>query len=536
MNSDQFLIHKNYLFFFGLAVILCFVWFFMPIYPDEVAFEIYSTRFIQDKKIVNGLFAACLDNIKITPNLFYIPAYLVSFIHMNFSIIQIRYLSIVTILLVILVVLWNIKDDSRNKVLPSAFLLTSLIGVSGSGLILVRPESLQLLNILFCLLSFFYIENKGKSGIINFLLTILLFLSASISTYSHPQGILFVPLSFYLIARLNEKYIDLKISLSLLIFTFFIFFLNSLNFFNFKCNKFPGIENFMASLRFDFRNFLDTSFIVWVAQKISRFSEPFLYKSSYTINYLPGISHTSKTQFFLLSFENFFISLILFINLFIPLIFYKNFLCDFLIKRNALFRFKFFVKSRYLFLFMLVSPVFFLIAYDTGQNFYRQFFLNFILAIFASVYLRTLTKKNIFTRIYPFVILGVIFISFCMNYFFFYTSLKNGFSGPSIPQELFTKNYSNEIKELTKLCDLDLDSGRGLVDDLTYQYLKDYPNLYPYTYALVSAQVSGTNIKEIFDEINPNFTLARCGNFLFEANSFPFHHQINDLCCYNFKR
>ncbi len=536
MKFTQILKDKKHLFVFVLAFFLCFVWFFMPIYPDEVAFEMSSTRFIQDKKIVNGLFAACLDNMKITPNLFYIPAYLLSFIHMNFSIIQIRYLSIISILVIILVFLWNSKNDSRSKLLPSAFLLTSLIGVSGSGLILARPESLQLLNILFCLLSFFYIENRGKSWIINILLTILLFLSALISTYSHPQGILFVPLSFYLIARLNEKHLDLKISLSLLIFTFLIFFLNSLSFFNFKCNKFPGIENFMASLRFDFRNFLDTSFIVWVAQKISRFADPFLYKSSYTINYLPGISQTSKIQFFLLSFENFFISLILFINLFIPIIFYKNFLCDFLIKRNALFSFNFFIKSKHLFLFMLVSPVFFLIFYDTGQNFYREFFLNFILAIFASIYLSTITKKNIFTKIYSYVILGVIFISICMNYFFFYTQLKNGFAGPSIPQALFNKNYSNEIKDLTKLCDLDLDSGRGVVDDLTYQYLKEYPNLYSYTYALVSAQLSGTNIKEIFAEINPNFSLARCGNFLFETNSFSFHHQINDLCCYNFKR
>ncbi len=502
----------------------------MPIYPDEVAFRMSSSRFIQDSMMVNGLFANCVDNIKSTPSLFYIPAFIISWVNIQFSAVQLRYFSFILIIAFFLIILRKVNNQSNNS-LGSFFALTGLVGVSGSGLILLRAEILQLFNIFFCIVAFFYLTNKSRTLLSDYLLSIILLITSLTSAYAHPQGILFMPLTLFFILKIFEKKIPIK-WLVIILLTFLLYSLKiHFSFINFSCRNFIPIENFLSSMTFDFSQFKETPFIIWIAQKIYRFIHPFLYKSSFAINYLPGIIYNSILEKILFNLENFFISIILLVNLSIPFLFFKR-----MIGKNInVFNPRFLNNTNYIAPLLFLLPIFFLLIYDQAQNFYRQFFLNFLLAIFAAFYLRNV-KKNIYTKMYTYLVCATICISILINYHYFFGPLKKGIAGPSISLIEYQKDSSNDISSLAKLCNIDLKMGNGVVDDFTYEYVKESPSLYPYTYLLVAANVSGLKINQIFDEIKPSFALARCGNFTYGSNPFPYDNQLNGLCCSNFNK
>ena len=81
-------------------------WYFMPIYPDEIAFRLQLGRYIQDRGVVHGLYALCASNVKETPLLFVIPAWILSSMDLTISPAEMRIFPFAIVLAAVSLAVW----------------------------------------------------------------------------------------------------------------------------------------------------------------------------------------------------------------------------------------------------------------------------------------------------------------------------------------------------------------------------------------------------------------------------------------------
>jgi hypothetical protein len=182
-----------------------------------------------------------------------------------------------------------------------------------------------------------------------------------------------------------------------------------------------------------------------------------------------------------------------------------------------------------------VVPVIFLFLYDSSQNFYRSFFLNFLTAILLALLLSRLPLARVrtATTLYFGLCGAVVIASLAVNLAWFTGKLSAGYEGPSISVNHDWDAIGLDVKGLAADCDMDLSKGRIVVDDMTYDSLKSYPLIYPVTYMALSAGIVKSTMAEIIGQLRPNYVIARCDTL--EGMSIGYQKSKDQLCCANFR-
>ncbi|WP_026604250.1 hypothetical protein [Methylomonas sp. 11b] len=525
---------NNYLAIFvsGLCILSLIVWRDMPYYPDEIALQFSSGRYIQDHGMGHGLYVLCPSWQQETPLLLEFPAWVLSVVMLNMSPVYFRFIPLLVTLAIVLTAIYRVAKLSNHY--SATIITTAFIGVAGSGLVMARPEFLHLFNLFFCLLAFIVCSERNYRESSICLITLMgLIISAWLSIFVHIQGILFVPLTFVLCLYLLSYFPNKKITWSIVGIYFSSITLSAIFYSKQRlmCPNYPNIENFFASLTIDFDLVLSKGVLKWLIDGFIGYSQPFLYNASYTIGYLPPVSEGSVG----ISVLNFLIRFILFFNLvavFVILIYSLSiFLCKIIFslrngKVNAL-SFNYFCSFL---LILAIFPIVFLYFYDAAHNFYRTFFLNVITSVILGLVLANNVNQSFlkFVKFYSFFCMFVVIASLLVNYKIFTKQLIEGFEGPSIALKNLN-NINADVVAMASLCDIDLDKGRIIVDDLVYDSLKRFPILFPITYLDLQGQLIGTGTLSVLDVAKPNAIIARCG-YVQHAN-IPYTHVQNGLCC-----
>ena len=514
---------------FGLAALIC--WINIPIYPDEVAMHLHLGRYIQDSRLMTGLYQLCTSNYRQIVGIFIIPAYIISFLDINLSINEFRFINIIIIILIIII---NSFISIKSGFFSNITILIGFIGVAGSGLIFARYETFLYLNIFICLFTFSYLLCSIKSIIYDSILIFLLVISCLMSFYSHIQGILFIPLTFYCFFRIINKYSRLYYSISISIVIAIYFTYLGLNFNHFNCEEYPSIINFTSSASYTFNQIFSAEYFNLLFKNINKYFSSFLYLNNYTINYIPG---TSKNFWFI----NLFIIVLLAFNLILGFLVFITIL--YLLLRGFFYKtlnnnVKNSISDSFTVLF-LMAPLFILLIFDSVYNFYRVFFINFILGVSVSIFLSRLTLPFIFSkviRLYNSFLIIFVLVSIVINFLTFTRKFAAPvfFTGPSVSNFTDWKLLNKDIGLLASECEVNLTKGKIVVDDLTYNSLKTFPLLYPITYLSLQAYILNVTPEVVLLKIKPNYVLASCLTMEDLTIGLPITSRRNSLCCHNF--
>lgn len=511
------------------------VWFTMPIYPDEIAVRLTSGRYFQDGGIAQKLFHICSANSHETPILFVFPALVLSGLDLFFSPASTRIFPLIITLAAISLTIFL----SMRKGFPYAAIVatTGLLGVAGSGLILARYEYMQVLNVAFCLGAIYFVESDSQRPSVRYGLLIALMLSILLSLYVHIQGLIFLPLTLFLIHQLLYPVAGITRSAVLLTALLLVATYTSIDFHKISCSDHPQIEQYLADMVFNWGKFNSLGTGEWFGLELKKYYLSFLYKENYQIGYLPGIVAANQLQKSLLDLLNLGIVAIVLINflLFVYVairgsIYLVKKLWQKLFAPAAFSDGKLTLEAAFV-LLLFVMPTLFLFIYDSDRNFYRSFFINFLIALVMAVVLSRKLEEHVpmYMKVY-FGLCGVmVFISLVINVWWFKSNIDAGFEGPSISTMQDWKSINQDVTLLAKDCKIDLDNGKIVIDDMTYDSLKSSPNLYPITYLQLSAALMRLKPGSTIEAIHPNAILARCDSF-YNAGIY-FTNYRHRLCC-----
>ncbi|WNV05397.1 hypothetical protein RP726_03040 [Candidatus Methylospira mobilis] len=396
----------------------------MPIYPDEIAFRMQLGRYIQDHAVVEGLYSLCDSNVRMTPVIFIIPAWLLSWVDMHYSPVEMRWFPFAAVLTAILL---TVRYAVQGFAPYAAVIVTSsLAGVAGSGLILARYEYIQTINLICCLGAINLRHPPGAQTSVRHGLFALLLLSGLFSIYAHIQGLLFLPLTFYLAYRIVNTGCRKPLAELLMLPLFGIMVLVATRFHHATCTGFPEIERFWADMTFARSDFDSIAVTEWIKGKVGKYIRPFLYNEKYDVDYLPGIGmdYLQGT----LPILNFGITVVLSISLMLTayvgvsstLVAIRVGVKKYLLRVDA----NTISKHAYehaLIIMLFALPVVFLFVYDRAQNFYRSFFINFVAAILSTLWLsrKTLPYARIPVILYLILCGTVAFSSLAVNSWWF---------------------------------------------------------------------------------------------------------------------
>ena len=266
--------------------------------------------------------------------------------------------------------------------------------------------------------------------------------------------------------------------------------------------------------------------LIFLSDKLLRYIDQFQYKEAYDINYLPSAIPVSLAGQYVVNLLNVLIEFLLWANLFFSLAIaiYSVVLIvkTLFISTNGLS-----IKKRlsgsapYLFIFFATGALLGLIVYDASTNFYRSFYLNLSMAISNGMVLSYSTNRLQWI-LRPIGVLGLIacFSSIIVTFEIIRPKIQSGQVGPSIAIDTDWENVRADVNQLKQACDINDKTTKIMMDDMTYDALKQHSHLIPVTYFLLSASLSGESIEDqlqanriLFKRVSPNAAIMRCGSF-----------------------
>lgn len=520
-----------------LSTFAMLVWHSMPIYPDEIAVRWLAGRYIQDYGIAQKLFHYCSANASETPVLFVLPALIFSWIDLLYSPVTIRIVPfLITLFAVTLSILLAVRKGNPYAAIIAT---TAFIGVAASGLVMARSEYAQLFNVACCFSAFYFIESESKSLYLRLGLIVILLISLLMSLYSHIQGLLFLPLTIFMLFQLLSLNFRKKPAFIIAFMFLLIFAYTTISMHKLSCAEHPEILTFMAEKVINLERIQSIGVDKYFWMEIKRYYLSFLYLTDYQVDYLPGIFTNNYIQQALLNALNFGIVVIVLLNLsffsFIAGLGFVFLTRQLLLHLDSSYQSntpKLLLES-IVALMLIVIPVLFLFCYDADKNFYRSFFINFLIAVVLAVLFSRKFSSSIptFFKLYFWMCGIVIVSSIVINFFWFRDKLDAGFQGPSISTKQDFRSISHDISSLARECSMDLTKGKVVVDDMTYDTLKSYSYLYPITYLQLSAILTNVKLDKVVEKINPNYILARCDSF--RSADIYIQKSRGQICCQN---
>jgi hypothetical protein len=459
---------------------------------------------------------------------------------LHLSLVEARILPFISVLAAIfLSIAVALKGQNRAAAIVA---ITALIGVAGSSLVFARAEYFQVLNVAICVLAYMQLNSSAIRTSVRYTLSILLLFSSLLSIYSHVQGLLFLPLTLYLVYRLVSSNFG-RIKSALVLTGLFLFVaITTVRFKGFTCIEYPEIAKFISDMTVNITSFESINFIDWLASNLNNYLQPFYYDDSYQVNVLPGISIDEGWLKNFLEALNINIHFIILVNLAIFVcaaiaasIFAARKYIQMLLHRTTGaggVAAKGLEDAHTIILFAL--PIVFLFFFDAAHNFYRSFFISLLVSIMLSMLLSRLPWGRLRSLAISYFALcaAVVMASLVTNVWWFSNKLIDGFEGPGISINKDWDGIDADVKSLALESGMDLSKGKIIVDDMTYDSLKSYPFLYPITYLNLSGDLAKLSSAEVISLIRPNYAIVRC-DYLRAWGIAP-QRIRNQLCAVNF--
>ncbi len=508
------------------------VWVLSPIYPDEISFRQEFGRITSDHGVVYGLYEMCPSNIKTVPLVLEPVAWLLAQTMRILSPLEMRILSFTAVLAVVFTAVRQ-AAGSRN---PAAgfLVLASFVGIAGAGLILVRYEFALELQLLSCLVAAARLT-RPRTGVPGDLaVAIGLILGAALSVWSHPQGLLLLPLTSYLLLRLAVRRFG-SIGLIAGVAPFVLFVPSSLALHHWVCTEHPEIEAYWRSMTFDASDPGARRLARLLSDGAHVYVNSFLYAASFPIRFLPGVDAANGP----VKVTNMLVSVVVVflggLALCIPAValFRCCKSCRFRPGRIALSELLEKNQSFVIAVFITI-PLVFLFVYDPIHAFYRNCYLNHFASVAACLTFASLSGP-VAVRVTKgaCAIIGIAAgASLIANAFLFVPPLRNGYEGPSLSVFRSWSQAAHDTKEAARLCKMDLQRGRIIVDDLTQAGVFSKPETIPVTYLQLQADLIGISVHDAAISVKANYAILRCPEF--DLLSVAPQGKIGEICCYTF--
>jgi len=556
-NSESSLTAKFYRHRFVLAWILVSLavctymwqWRAMPLFSDEVAFMVRNARFFADGGELHGRFAICQSSTSSIPLIFYPAAIFVTEINSvsDWALVRIvPIISLVALLLAVFAFSWK-----SGKSIGAALLLTAgFIGVAGSGFALSRPEIYLVFNGATCLFIYSYCDKRSLTKSTAILLLVLLAAVSNVSIFVHPQGLIFAPIALMLMYRISQSFDKLTARLIFISSTVYLalsvwYWFKLTQFF--RCTESPAITDFIHSMTLP----------GWVKTEASGVSsrlkgeffvrfgyfDKFEFAPNSQVDYLPPLSPQELNSDVLMYPLNIAITLLTGVILLAFMLLSAYLLVRVCIKLYGL-RQEPFPWLTKLVPFATSNEVMFcticwahlgLLFVVTQINFYRAFYVNLAMVVLMVIALHQVKNQTI-KRLA--LIIGMISLSLCALSTVkardhIYPRLAAGYTGPSIPLASNWPKIEQDVNALKNMCGVSDDDTRIIVDDMTYDALKQHKRVLPITYMALSSEIIGVPLKNIIKDVKATSAIARCGYF--EGYDLPYKGRLNGLCCSTYK-
>lgn len=464
-----------------------------PIYPDEVGFKLWFTRFWQDFPSKTNILPLCQSYIQPLSWCWYLPSLLLWLSHgLVESLTTYRQVGILFHLLLILLLTSKLYFSIPKKILLSSriipfILLLALViallelGVNGFFLSTNRQEQILLTFSTLLLFLFYLPDYQSNTKLKSFFIIALYFFCTMMILYAHPKSLLLTPVFIIIAVRLAGIFNKKKWAMSI-IFLILLIQLSG-NYFAWSkaidCSNLPKLNAMLMSFNLNPKNIIykPFEFFVQLRSNIFTFNREIAqisFKEYTDINYLPPLKLSLS-----LKLVNYLILLTYgFVLIITPLML--------LIKYRKDWQAGHYLSSRLL-LLTLYSCILLNPMMNSTKCWYDASYLwtliviNFIFTL--SDYLPALiNKKNSYLSLIYFLIVGL-FSLHCLIRSFELPFL-NGYSGPSIALIDFNQlKISAELKKIEQVCGIRISQSKGVIlDNLTYFYFQKSKNPMLITY------------------------------------------------------
>jgi hypothetical protein len=512
---------------------LCFgVWWLSPIYPDEFSFRQAWGRVNADHGVVYGIFQMCPSNIKTVPLVLKPAAWLLAQTMSILSPLEMRILSLTAVLAVVFTTV-RLAAGSRN---PAAgfLVLASFVGVAGASLIFVRPEFVLELHLLSCLVAAARLT-RPRTGVPGDLgVAIGLILGAALSVLSHPQGLLLLPLTSYLLARLAVRHLG-SIGLIAGVVPFVLFVPPALTLSHFVCPEHPQFEAVIQNLYNGPTHRGPQQLALLLFDDARAYPGSFLYAASYPLGYLPGVDAATGP----VRATNMLIAVVVVLlgglALCIPAMALFRFCKSCRFRPGSIALSELFEKNQpFVIAALITMPVVFLFVFDVTHAFYRYNYLNHATSVAACLIMASFSGRIAvrFTQAACAIIGITVGASSICNAFLFVPPLLNGYAGPSQTVFLNWHQVKRDTEELARLCKMDLSRGHIIVDDLTQAGVFSRPVTIPVSWLDVQAHYIGVSDHDAAISVKANYAILQCP--VFDLLGVKPQAKIGTICCYTF--
>lgn len=517
----------------AIAFLCLGVWALTPIYPDEITFRQQVGRVVTDHGVVYGVFEMCPSSIKAVPLVLKPVAWLLAQTMSILSPLEMRVLSFTAVLAVVFT---TVRQAAGSRNPAAGFLvLASFVGVAGASLIFARHEFALELHLLSCLVAAARLTRRQTGVPGDICVAIGLVLGAALSVWSHVQGLLLLPLTSYLLARLAVRRFG-SIGLIAGVAPFVLFVPPALTTFHrFDCAEHPEIEAFLRSQTFESSDLGARDLALRLFDGAHVYVRSFLYAAGYPNRFLPYVDAANglmKATDMLIS------DVIVFLGglaLCIPAVAIFRFCKWCRLRPGGVALSELFEKNQPLVIAMLITiPVVFLFVYDSEHNFYRNSYLNHFVSVAACLLLASLSGR-VAVRVTKgaCAIIGIaVGASLISNAFLFVPPLWNGYVGPSLSVFRSWPQVARETEALARQCKMDLQRGRIIVDDLTQAGVFSRPVIIPVTYLSLQANLIGMSVHDAAISVKANYAILRCVHF-HDLGVEP-QGKAGEICCYTF--
>ncbi|MDX1922055.1 MAG: hypothetical protein SFW65_02855 [Alphaproteobacteria bacterium] len=495
--------------------------------PDEIAIRVQAGRFIQDQGMATGLFALCANRLQAVPGIFIPSAWLLSLGDLAFSPIDLRVISISALVLCAVIAMRGAFKNANHAAM--LWMVAAFLGVSGSTLVFFRFEVFLIIHLCLCMTAL-QVLKKNQPGILHLVLTGALLFSLLTMGYVHPQAFLFIPLTAYLCYRLicGTRIDVVKLFIGLALFAGIAVTIHF--FFQLSCVGHKEIEIFWGEMIFDMSRLVSADFFNIIKEKFKLFAFSFTYNDSYTIGYLPGIT---KDMFAARGILNAAIVIgllmVMVTGVMLGCAYVYRFVAIYILRRQQPAGFDLDAAVGFSFIFF---PSLFYLLYDAHLYFYRSFIINFLFVIAVVIGLSTIDNKLLktITAYAGGVLCLVCAFSIYTNFAYFYKPIQT-YEGPSASLDRDWAHAPERLNRFAQSCGIDLTKGGGIIDDVTYEGVKQYPRVYQITYLGLQMGLAKIKPETVITTLKPNYVLARCSEMEAIGLGWPADKQEGDLCC-----
>lgn len=527
----------------AIAALYLSQWIQMPLYQDEVALRVLRGRFLVDGATDYGLFAQCASNIRTIASIFWPVAWLYAAFDAAFGWAGVRALPVAVVLFALGIVLVQILGARVRA--ASLVLLAGLIGVAGSGLVLSRMEAPTLLFGAVCLTGYVLIRRPTVSPLVQVAFLVFATLVALFALFIHPQAMVFVPIILLLAGMMVVRSYPwwARALACLSVACVAVAAVAAWDNTSLHCPEMPALESQFDQMGLP--GLVQERGLSGVQAnlqgKFARYAGNFLFRKDYDVGYLPGIELASGRGALFRTFLNGAIWAIVLLNLL--------FACGVAIVAAYLSVRRAFRAGRRLheqwlsiafapstFLFLASSSHLALFVYDTPTNFYRAFYIHFVLAAVNALALSGVGARfgrAVFAA--GAVALVVCTLSVAVVRQDIRPKFLAGWEGPSISLRTEWSSVNADVQKVAARCDLGPDLPRVVIDDMTYDGMKHHRHLLPLRWIVLGQDFRNEDRADplqFFRGLSATGIVAQCKSF--DAFHLPASGQVNGFCCLKF--